>query len=306
MRRRRHDEVTQQIERARRRPARSPSACRRSAASRCAPRRRRGTATSAAAASTAGAATPRGSTLGSAPPRRLPVMTPSGRPTSVANSERGQREDRGVGGAFRNQIADRPAVLQRVAEIEPHRRRQPVAVLRGDRLVEAVARALPARASRRRADAERVGDEVAGRQPREHQRRRRHGEHQKQREGEAPREIARQRTDGHRVGPPEQLRAILGRRQVGDARRRARRRSAARRNTRSAGARRRSSALRRTASCARPRPATRSAASSARRSAAPTSVAGVFSSRFHMCALPELNQKSGLVPGSRSVLSALK
>ena len=128
------------------------------------------------------------------PPRRLPVTTPSGRPMSVAQHQRGHREDGGVGGALGNQIAHRPVVLHRVAEVEPDGGGQPVAVLRADRLVEAVAGALLLDRLRLAPRAERLGDEVARRQPRQHQRRRRHGDHQEQREREPPREVADQWT----------------------------------------------------------------------------------------------------------------
>ena len=83
-----------------------------------------------------------------------PRMAPGSAPAAAAagddaerqadergEEQRGERENRGVGRALGNQLADRPVVQQRAPEIEAHGAAQPVAVLRADRLVEAVARA---------------------------------------------------------------------------------------------------------------------------------------------------------------------
>ena len=52
-----------------------------------------------------------------------------------------QGQQRGIGGTFGNEIGDRTVEEQRAAEIQPHRTAQPVAVLRGNGLVETKARA---------------------------------------------------------------------------------------------------------------------------------------------------------------------
>ena len=152
---------------------------------------------------------------------------PSGRPTRVATTSAVTREDRGVRGALGNQIADRPVVLHRVAEVEPDGRREPVAVLRARSTCPGrSARARCSIVSRLRLDAERLGDVVARREARQDERRRRHGDDEKEREREPPREVARQWMTGAAPGSQERYdgtltngRASTPRRGAGAARR---------------------------------------------------------------------------------------
>src|SRR5262249_29527495 len=77
------------------------------------------------------------------------------------------------------------------AEIQPRRRRRPVAELHRERLVEAEPRPLAGKRLLAGTGADAAGDEIAGRQPRQDERGRRHRRHQHEREREAPREVAR-------------------------------------------------------------------------------------------------------------------
>ena len=126
-----------------------PIASRRSATSRCARRRRPGSS-DVSSGGIDSSTTDAGANQRRTARRRggCPLTTPSGRPTSGRDDQRGDREDRGVGGALGNQIAHRPVVGERAAEVEPQRAGQPVAVLRADRPIEAVARAQLARCAR--------------------------------------------------------------------------------------------------------------------------------------------------------------
>ena len=124
-----------------------------------------------------------------APPGRDPLTMPSGRPTSVAIDQRRHRQDGGVGGALRDEIGHRPVVGERAAEVEAHRADEPVAVLIEDRPIEPVLRAHLREALAVGADPERVAGVVARRQPRQQERPRRHGEHQRRREQEPPEQI---------------------------------------------------------------------------------------------------------------------
>src|SRR6185503_3802102 len=92
----------------------------------------------------------------------------------------------------RDEVAHRPAVLHRGAEVEPHGGSEPGAVLRADRLVEAEPRALALDRLPRGLRAERFGDVIARRKAREHERRRRDGDDEEQREGDSPDEITGQ------------------------------------------------------------------------------------------------------------------
>jgi hypothetical protein len=111
-----------------------------------------------------------------------------------SEQQRSDRQDGGVGGAFGNEVAHGTAILHGIAKVEPRGAGDPVAVLRADRLVEAVSRALLRDRLLAGAGPQRFGDEVAGRQAREHQRGRRDPDHQHERERQAPREIPDQWT----------------------------------------------------------------------------------------------------------------
>ena len=214
----RHDHVVQEIAEPRPGTGVGRDTCRRSAASRFAPRGTRGRATSAAAASTGAAPRRRAPACGSTP-RLAPVTMPSGRPTSVASDQRGEREDRGVGRAFGDQVRHRAVVDQRAAEVEPDRLRQPVDVLSADRSVQAIARAqrlgrfaipgLHERRSAKSPGASRVRTRATERPRRRAGRQRRTGAR-----GRRP-SVAH----GNRVGRPQQLRTPQHRLEVRHARR---------------------------------------------------------------------------------------
>ena len=100
-----------------------------------------------------------------------------------------QREDAGVSCALGNELGDRPVVLHRAAEIQMQRAGEPVAILRAERTIQPVAR--PGRFEHLApfGAAERLGHVVAGREPRQHERGRRHREDQHDREGKPSRDV---------------------------------------------------------------------------------------------------------------------
>ena len=137
---------------------------------------------------------------------------------------------------------------------------EPVAILRANRSIQPVARARLFDGLAARVEAHRLGDEIARREPRQHQRRGRHGEHQEEREREPPRDVGDHRgTVRHRVRATTAAAGATRRASRWSRASTRRRTCAARRNRSPAGARRRSSGPRRTAACARHRRATASA-----------------------------------------------
>ena len=121
---RRHDEVTQQIERARRSPARV--ADRIPAIGNQPVRAARNTSNSDVSSGGSDSST---SDIARIDGRQRAAAAAAGddaerKADEGGDSQRGDREDRGVGRAFGHQIADRPVVQQRVAEIESDRARR--------------------------------------------------------------------------------------------------------------------------------------------------------------------------------------
>ncbi len=118
---------------------------------------------------------------------RLPVMMPSGHTDECGEEQSRGTEQRRLPCAFGHELADRPAVLHRLPEIEPHGAAQPGAVACEERAIESEAVTLGRGDSR--IEVERV-DRIAGGSLDQHQRRRRDDEHEQHREEQATKQVA--------------------------------------------------------------------------------------------------------------------
>ena len=160
-------------------------------------------------------------------PRLAPVKRPSGMPTSVATTSAATASTAVLSARSPTSSLTGPVVQRRPAEIEPREPRQPAAVLREQRLVEAELRAQ--RRAPRGSCAGLDGRDVARRQPRQQQRERgddQREDHDRQRRGARRSEpgscryraLVGGRRHRQRVGAPQQLRPVHAGRGVAHAR----------------------------------------------------------------------------------------